>query len=192
MLVGMGRAPAAMAGAPVALALLLVTAFKEGPLPGHTGGFGEPTCHACHFDHDLDASGGVVQISGLPESYTAGAQYAMRVVLARPGTRRAGFQVAVRFVDGPRAGQDAGRLEALDDRVQIVPSPDGRVHYAQHTQAGGRATTAGRAEWSVRWTAPSADARGPVVAHVAANAADGDDSPLGDWVYTAEGRGRPE
>jgi len=52
------------AGAAAALALLAWPAeraqagFPDGPPPAHTGGFGEPTCRACHFDGDLNAEGG--------------------------------------------------------------------------------------------------------------------------------------
>jgi hypothetical protein len=43
----------------------------------------------------------------------------------------------------------------------------------------------------LRWTAPE-EARWPVAAHVAANAANDDDSPLGDFVYTTAAGSRPE
>ena len=39
------------------------------------------------------------------------------------------------------------------------------------------------------WTAP--DRGGPVIFHVAANAADGNESAAGDFVYTASGESAP-
>ncbi len=39
------------------------------------------------------------------------------------------------------------------------------------------------AHWRIRWTAP-AHPRGAVVFHLAANAANDDESPLGDFIYT--------
>ena len=48
------------------------------------------------------------------------------------------------------------------------------------------------ASWSFVWIAPNA--RDVVMMHVAANSANGDNSPLGDLIYTAEARssGRDE
>lgn len=169
---------------------LLAKAFKTGPPPGVTGGFGEPTCHACHFDHPINAPGGSLRLVGLPESYTAGARYSMRVGLTRRGTQHAGFQIAVRFADGPGKGHDAGVLEPGDARVEIVSSREGRPHYAQHTSAGPPIGDRAETDWSVIWTAP-ADGRWPVTAHIAATAGNGDDSPLGDFVYLKEVRSRP-
>ncbi|MGH7263342.1 MAG: hypothetical protein ACREMB_00610, partial [Candidatus Rokuibacteriota bacterium] len=112
----MTRRPAPRAaawGATAAIAVLLaapalVPAFKGGPLPGRTGGFGEPSCHACHLDNPVNDPAGSLHVAGLPASYTPDTAYRIRVALRRPGTRRAGFQLAVRFADGPRRGQDAG------------------------------------------------------------------------------------
>ena len=48
--------------------------------------------------------------------------------------------------------------------------------------------------WVLRWQSPAA-AAGDVLIHVAANAANYDDSPLGDFIYVGEwrvsGGGRP-
>ena len=58
--------------APFALALLIAPAmawaFKEGPYPNVTGGFGEQSCHLCHLDNPLNAPGGALEVSGVPLS----------------------------------------------------------------------------------------------------------------------------
>jgi hypothetical protein len=187
--------PVAAWGVVAAAAVLLAApalapAFKDGPLPGRTGGFGEPSCHACHFDNAVNHPAGTLQVAGLPASYTAHAEHRIRIVLRRPGARRAGFQLAVRFAGGPRRGEDAGVLEPLDERVQVAAPPDGRPRYAQHTARGGELGEDGESAWTVGWRAP-AEARWPVALHVAANAGNGDDSPLGDHVYLAEATSRP-
>ena len=51
---------------------LSLTAFREGPLPNMTGGFGEPSCHQCHLDNPIDAPGGRVTIAGVPPVYAPG------------------------------------------------------------------------------------------------------------------------
>ncbi|HEX9611604.1 MAG TPA: choice-of-anchor V domain-containing protein, partial [Gemmatimonadales bacterium] len=50
-----------------------------------------------------------------------------------------------------------------------------------HTLAGTSVAAGGTGRWTFRWTAPDA---GAVAFHVAANAANDDDSPLGDFIYT--------
>ena len=51
----------------VPAALLVAAGFREGPLPAMTGGFGEKTCHTCHFDNRENAPGGSLRVgSPLP------------------------------------------------------------------------------------------------------------------------------
>jgi len=39
---------------------------EEGPPPGHTGGFGEPTCQECHSEFDVNASSGALGVEDSP------------------------------------------------------------------------------------------------------------------------------
>ena len=57
------------------------------------------------------------------------------------------------------------------------------VAYVEHTQAG-TALRGDAGRWTVGWTAPAGNARGVVEFDVAGNAANDDDSPLGDFIYT--------
>jgi hypothetical protein len=180
-------------------------AYLTGPPPGHTGGFGEPDCTACHFDAPVNPEGGELRVDGLPDRYAPGAAYRLHVTLEVRGLRRAGFQLAARFGEGNRLGASAGTLTSKDSTVQIVPAegdggngaeemddaPD--VHYAQHTRVGtglpARASPA-RYAWTVRWTAPE-EPEGPVLFHAAANAANDDASEFGDRIFTLETVVRP-
>jgi hypothetical protein len=175
---------------PVAIMLVsapMLLAYVEGPLPGRTGGFGEPTCRACHFDNRLDDPPGTLRLSGVPRSYTPNTAYTITITLARPDLRRGGFELSSRFASGPKAGRQAGTLRPLDRRVQLVSSTDGALQYAQHSQPGTVTTTPGRIQWSVGWIAP-ARAEGPVVFHAAGNATNDDASALGDYIYLTEAR----
>src|SRR5262249_13884214 len=51
------------------------------------------------------------------------------------------------------------------------------------TQQGTDLGTADGTEWTFDWIAPNADV-GPVTFYAAGNAANGDDIPLGDYIYT--------
>ncbi len=176
----------ALALAPVGVATL---AYREGPVPAMTGGFGESTCRSCHFDNPPDAPRGSLRLEGLPERYEPGRTYRIQIDVRRPDIRRAGFELAVRFAEGPARGRQAGRLQPVDARTRTITSEDGLISYIQHNEAGSAAED-GRGHWTIAWTAPD-DALGPVVFNVAANAANDDASPLGDYIYTvALGVGR--
>src|SRR5438067_7670630 len=171
----------------LALAVLALpmaaVAFKEGPYPNVTGGFGEQTCHTCHLDNPINAAGGQLQIDGIPRAYVAGQPYRITIALARDRLERAGFEIAARFAAGKQKGKQAGTWRPVDQRVQLIPGAvDKSLIFVQHNLAGSRAAAAGSNQWTIEWEAPAA-AAGPVQFNVAANASNNDDSPLGDFVY---------
>lgn len=162
-------------------------AFKEGPYPNVTGGFGEPSCHTCHLDNPVNAPGGSLTLAGVPQSYTPGAAYTVTVTLAREGLRRGGFEIAARFASGRLKGKQAGTWKPLDGRVQLIPGAvDQALTFVQHNLAGSLTPSRGANTWTIEWTAPSAG--GPVQFNAAGNASNNDDSPLGDYIYLASAR----
>ena len=178
------------------------TANYDGPPVAHTGGFGEPTCRACHKDEPLNDPGGSLRIEGLPQRYEPGRTYVLTVVLRRSGMGRAGFELSTRVADGPEAGSQAGALETSDARASVVPGPPPKaVQYAEQTREG-CSVSGPETRWALRWRSPANAAegakdrgvegggRGDVLIHVAANAANYDDSPLGDFIYVGEWRVR--
>ena len=146
---------------------------------GHTGGFGEPTCSRCHAGSAINSASGALTLQGLPAAYEPAQRYRLVVNLDHRGVRRAGFQLAIRFNKGEAAGQAAGGVRALDDRVQLADSLG--VRYAFHTSAGSAITAPNQAVWFLEWTAPRDGGR--VVAHFVASATNDDASELGDLVY---------
>lgn len=161
-------------------------AYPFGAPPGTTGGFGEPTCATCHFGNEVNDPAGSLTIEGLPERYAPGQAYHLIVRLRSPRMAAAGFQLSARTA----AGAQAGTLAAVDSAKSVQVQTAGPVQYAGHTEPGSRLATPGAAEWPVLWTAP-ATASGPVTFSAAANAADDDRSPLGDYVYAMERAVRP-
>ncbi|HEX9581679.1 MAG TPA: choice-of-anchor V domain-containing protein [Gemmatimonadales bacterium] len=182
----MARAIPLAAALAVAVALIAgarpirQAAFPDRPPLGHTGGFGEPTCARCHAGDPLNQRGGALTLDGLPPAYQAGGRYRLTVTMTRPRIRRSGFQLAIRFAGEDPPGRAAGTLRRIDDRVQVADSLG--VTYAFHTGVGSVLTAPDRAAWALEWVAPSDSAR-PLVAHVAANAANDDGSELGDFIY---------
>lgn len=187
------EATSAIAGPTPAARVPLDRFYRDGPPPGFAGGFGESTCHACHFEADLNIPPGSVTVSGVPEQFMPGETYPLTITLTRPGMVLGGFQVTARFEDG---GAQAGTLApggGEAERVAVTGSGD--VLYAYQRADGALPVAPDTARWVVLWTAPAespgngadADAGGrAVLFHVAANAANGDDTVDGDYVYTAE------
>jgi hypothetical protein len=168
-----------------------VSAFKEGPYPNVTGGFGEQTCRLCHLDNPLNAPGGAVSLDGIPAAFTPGQTYPVTVTISRQGLRRGGFEIAARFAAGRQKGRQAGAWRLRDTRAQFIPGAvDRTLTFVQHNQIGSRALTPGANSWTIEWTAPAADA-GAVQFNVAANASNNDDSPLGDFIYVRAVRSTP-
>lgn len=154
-----------------------------GPPVAHTGGFGEPTCAICHEGDDVNAFGGSVAILDLPNAYEPGEAYVLRVSLEAPETGVAGFQLSARHAAGPLRGKPAGTVRGIDSRVTVTMHETGQP-YAHHTPVGTEVVTSEGSSWLVEWTAPLEGEA--VVFHVAANSANGDNSPLLDLVYVAE------
>ena len=150
------------------------------PPLGYTGGFGEPTCLQCHIGNDANAFGGRVTLEGLPERFQPGERYVLTALLRAEETTVAGYQLTARYAEGPDAGRSAGSLELVDDRSAIGDSLG--IVYAHHAEPGVRATDPSGSSWAVSWTAP--EATQPVAFHLTANSGNGDDSPLGDLVFT--------
>jgi hypothetical protein len=75
-------------------------AYADGAPPGFSGAFGENSCHACHFEADLNTKPGHVALSGVPDGYTPGQAYPITITLQRPGMTTGGFQLTARFRDG--------------------------------------------------------------------------------------------
>lgn len=147
--------------------------YPDGAPPAHTGGFNEPSCSGCHF---AEAQSRQLAVIGLPEAYRPEQTYVLQLQLQLDVAEAAvaGFQLSVRFAS---SGEQAGVLQPASGQ-QIQPAEE--VLYLTHNQV--MAVSQGRVEWRLEWTAP-AQAVTPVVWHVAAVAANHDESPLGDQVY---------
>ena len=159
-------------------------AYLDGPPPAHAGGFGDDTCHACHFENDVDDPGGSLTLGGVPEAFDPSLTYRITVSLERSGMGRAGFQATARVGEGDGAGGPAGVLQAVagDERVQVVAGPDG-VTYVQHTEPGTALTGPETTSWTFEWRPPT-DGTASVAFHATANAANDDASEFGDFIHT--------
>jgi len=161
----------------VSAPLALHDVLRDAPPPAHTGGFGEPTCLTCHFG-DANDPRGSLDISA-PAHYTPGETYTIRIRVRHPELMAGGFQIAIRDADGLQAGR------FVVDTTKIGVTKLNDVSYVHHVRAS-TAATGDSIVWTFDWIAP--DRADALMIHAAANAANDDASPLGDYVYTSEMR----
>lgn len=175
-----------------------VSAYAEDPPPASTGAPSEGTCHGCHASYDINDPSGSVTIGGLPDSYVPGGDpVPFTVTVAQDGTNRTrsrwGFELTA---------LDANNLFACDrDRCDDtlaptdnttktdVASPDGNLRfYVKQTTLDGADGTfesddvVPSATWMLSFRPPGGDI-GPITFYVAGNAADGDGTPGGDYIF---------
>ena len=157
---------------------VLAHSFSDGAPARYSGAPGETTCHnaGCHNSFALDSGPGTFTIL-VPAAYAPGDTAALTVRLEQQDVDRFGFQISVRDADGEKVGQ----FELANATRTRFASED--RDYVTHRYSGTRQSDV--AEWGVRWIAPDADV-GPVTFYAAGNAADGDGTNDGDYVYTAE------
>lgn len=166
-------------------------AFSIGPPPGVNGVFG-PNCNqnGCHTGGAVNAPGGALTLSGLPERWTPGQTYLVTVSIQRTGAARYGFQLsAVSDSTTTKAGSfsiPAGETGIwapcfVGTQLLIVNcSTPGAIQYAGHDVPSVSGT------FRVNWTAPSNADAGVVRFNLAANAANGNGQVTGDFIYTRE------
>lgn len=107
--------------------LKTVTACPEQVPTGHTEGFGEPTCHKCHFDQVLNDPDGSLVIEGLPKIYIPGERYLIIINLKKSDIQKGGFQLTARFKERDRMGQQAGSLRSMDERTEVIQGDSNKI-----------------------------------------------------------------
>jgi hypothetical protein len=174
--------PAIQATALGFLSLLLVAsgaaAYSGGPPNARTGAPGESTCADCHGN--LNVGPGYASASG-PATFLPGETLDIYVEVAHDGQQRWGFEITA--LDG--SDQPVGQFVLVEPaRTQLATEPGTGRQYAKQTAAG---TDLGTPDvspgWTVRWASP-ADPIESVTFYVAGNAADGNGSTSGDFIYT--------
>jgi hypothetical protein len=166
-------------------------AYILGPDPAMNGIFGSTcTLSGCHTGNPENDGVGSVNITGLPsDGWTPGQVYPLMVTIQRTGARLFGFELSA---VADTTNQQAGTLTAGSSRVRVICgrgtapgdvqincSTAGAIQYAEHSNA--QVVTS---SYPVNWTAPSSASVGTVRFNVAGNAANGDITNQGDFIYT--------
>jgi uncharacterized protein (TIGR03437 family) len=166
--------------------------ISPGPPLGMTGAPGEGTCIGCHYSYGgansvPNLGPGRVQLSGLPANYTPGQTYVVTLTItANAGSaQRWGFELTA--LAGQGDSSTAGEL-AVTDAARVLKrsafiADRPRIYLSHNDEAGTSLGRTGTNSWSFNWTAPSSSA-GEITFYATGNAADGQVTPEGDYIYS--------
>jgi uncharacterized protein (TIGR03437 family) len=167
-----------------------VVANRTGPpasrtgAPGASGVVPELTCATteCHLPSSLNTGPGTLAISGLPPNYAPNQEIAVTVTLTQPSRSFYGFQATA--LDD--TGKQAGTITVTDSsRTQLITGTVSNLtrSYIEHNFTGTSPNGPNQGSWTFRWRAPEQPV-GRVTFYAAGNAANGDGTMLGDFIYT--------
>ena len=162
-----------------------VTASADGPTASFTNAPGEANCTACHTTYPLDSGTGQVQISGVPQTYVPGQQVQITVKTSQDDGVIFGFQITAIDSTGLGAGTFTIPAPVAYQMKTKRNAVAGNLReYVEHQRAGTFTDGVfGSNTWTFTWTAPS-PARGKIDFYAAGNAANGDGTNSGDYIYT--------
>lgn len=161
----------------------IASGFSSGPPNGFCGdppGFSN--CTVCHTSFPVNSGAGSLSVAGLPETYTFGELYALTVSIEDPDPARMrwGFELTVITES---TGLQAGVLANTSANTQVSAGAGTARDYIKHTSAGTFMGQPDGASWNIQWTAPTEDV-GAVHFYFASNAANGNSTNQGDYIYT--------
>jgi uncharacterized protein (TIGR03437 family) len=162
--------------------------ISPGPPLSFTGAPGEGTCVGCHYTYgqpNPPASGGKVEITGLPATYAPGQTYTLTVTVSHPTARAWGFEMTA--IDAAGTSSTSGTMTAVNSTTTLKrdssASGKTRTYFSHNDEAGIAKGRSGSNSWSIGWTAPAASA-GDITFYAAGNAANNQVTPEDDYIYT--------
>lgn len=141
----------------------------------------ELTCQGCHSSFTLNSGPGTLTVTGLPTSYTLNQEVTVTVTVNQTDRQRFGFEATALDDLGRRAGD---LIVTETERTRVVAGTGNYVgrQYVQHITGGITPNGTNQSSWTFRWKAPATNV-GKVTLYVAGNAANGNATNAGDYIY---------
>lgn len=167
--------------------LLFASSFawglSGGAPPMRTNAPGEGVCTACHTTNALNSGSGRITVTFANATYTPGETQKVTVAISDPNARRWGFEASPRLASSASTG--AGEVSPRGDGFTRIAGTNGSLQWITHTSEGTRMGTTGSITFEFDWKAPATNV-GDVDFYVAANAANGNGNPTGDFIYATK------
>lgn len=163
---------------------LMAFAFSSGPPDGLTTLTNN--CTNCHGSFSVNSGNGSLNLIGLPAGgYTPGEIYPLAIQLDDPDQSRWGFELTSYLNDNQT--HEGGTLEIVQGNTmtQLSNNTGTDLDYLKHTSNGTfQGVPNGPVAWPFLWTAPVSGS-GSVTFEFAGNAANGNGSTGGDYIYVS-------
>ncbi len=157
---------------------------KDDGIAGRTTAPSELTClPSCHTGNTLNAVGGsfTVTCPTMPGwAYTPGQTYPLEITVSRTGINLYGFALEALTATGTNAGSFI-HVNPTETWTRAATINGVSRNAATHKKNGGIGT--GTKTFLIDWVAPTTNA-GPVTFYACGNAANGNGSSSGDFIYT--------
>ncbi|MCX6829397.1 MAG: hypothetical protein NT002_08985 [candidate division Zixibacteria bacterium] len=162
----------------IVLLPILVAGYSAGPPDAHTGAPSETTCRDCH---GTAVGTGSLTIIGVPAQYNLRQTYTLTATIQNAAQKRWGFELTA--VDA--AAKGAGQFTSTDIvNTQLSDNAAPARDYVKQTTTGTfNNTLDGPVSWNFDWKAPAVSVH-TITFYVAGNAANGNFTTTGDFIYT--------
>ena len=158
--------------------LQILYGYSNNPPNGRTGAPGQTTCASgnCHNSYPLNSGPGEMIIDGT-SSYIPGEILNFTLLISHPNQNRWGFQLC----SLTNEMEEGGIINLTDDNNTQISSTSG-ITYLKQTTNGTFNGQQNLVEWDFEWEAPMAGT-GPVTFYFSGNAANGNGTRSGDYIY---------
>ena len=165
---------------------IILSSYVTGPPAGVTNAPGESSCYLSPACHSGTANSGpgfgeITIMGGIPQGnlYVPGSTYVMMPYVVDTPMQKSGFQMVARLLNSNNAG-----VTTITQPNSTQKISGGGYDYAEQTQNGAhKPVMANMHDWMFDWQAP-AQGSGTVIFYAAFVAANGNNSPTGDNIYT--------
>ncbi len=159
--------------------------MRDDGIAGRTGSPGETTCNTsnCHTGNVVNASGGSIIISAPTMSnwsYVPGEVYPINVTVSRTGVSLFGFGFEALQTSGANGGSFTIINPVQTTLKSAVVLGNVRTNVVHQLNGG---ASPGSHTFTFNWNAPLTDI-GNITFYAAGNAANGNNSTSGDFIYT--------
>lgn len=156
-----------------------VKSYSSGAPTATSGAPGETSCAAGGCHNSWENSGpGSLTININPDNYVPGTVHSISVSIIDTSKVKYGFQLTGVDQNGKTVG-------SFTSTGGLLVQPGFEKQYVGHQGAGTNSS------WSILWHAP-ANAVGEITFYASGNAADGDQTPNGDNIYTTQLTVKPD
>jgi len=166
----------------------IMPGFSSGPFSGLSGAPGDGDCTQCHGSFPLNSgvAAGIAtfDVTPTPETTVSGNPITLDVGFPTTTRMRHGFEATVRDSTGTTGTAGfTGNFTLTDPANTTFALFGSDPTYVTHNSSGSF-----QSSWSVDWAPDASTPSGPITVYAAGNAANGNGSSSGDYIFTTSAK----